>query len=62
MGLLGSDAFDPPAAPVESDDEDDDDVVGPVLPMSKEERAAARSGEYVPLVPPFPSCPRRAQS
>ena len=39
MGLMGSDAFEPPVAAAESS-EDDDDVVGPVLPMSKEEKAA----------------------
>lgn len=49
MGLMGSDAFEPPK-PVEAEsDDEDDDVVGPVLPGTKEEKAAARGGgECVP--------------
>jgi hypothetical protein len=47
MGLMGSDAFQPPK-PVEVESDDEDDVVGPVLPGTKEEKAAARGGEYVP--------------
>lgn len=54
MGVMGSGAFDPPVAVAGDESSEEDDVVGPVLPGSKEEKAALR-GEYVPLLHTSPS-------
>jgi hypothetical protein len=56
--VAGGDAFMPPSHANGEEDDDDDDIVGPVLPMTHEQKAAATSrGECVLRLFPSPFAP-----